>query len=265
MKTLRRTVYRHFLKHGRKFPWRETRDPYRILVSEVMLQQTQAGERTISKFGSFMDVFPSVTALSRASITEVYKLWQGLGYNRRAKALRDAALKIINEHRGSVPSERAELEALPGVGPYTAGAVRVFAFNKPEVLIETNIRTVFIHHFFPRARRVHDKKLLPLIEQAIDRKNPRKWYSALMDYGAALKRLEGNLSRKSRHYVRQDTFAGSTRDVRGQLLRILSDGTRSEVEILKALKVTKPRVTEGLRGLKKDGMVVFKRGRWSVA
>lgn len=265
MRELRRAVYEHFKHAGRIFPWRATTDPYHILVSEVMLQQTQAGERTIAKFSAFIEAFPTIAVLSRASVAEVYRLWQGLGYNRRAKALRDAAIAIVKNHGGKIPVTRTELEALPGVGSYTAGAVCVFAFNKPETLIETNIRTVFIHHFFPRTPKVHDKKLFPLIAQAIDKKNPRRWYSALMDYGAALKKEKGNVSRQSRHYLRQSTFKGSAREVRGNIMRALTAGPTS-VESLRGI-IKAPHVLLGkqLEALLREGMIVRKRGKFRLA
>ena len=262
-----------YKKERRVFPWRhpilkltrsgKVREPYYILVSEIMLQQTQAGARTIEKFKSFIEAFPTTKALAAASLAEVYRLWQGLGYNRRAKALRDAAIAI--EARGSFPETEEELLALPGVGPYTASAILAFAFNKPVTLVETNVRTAYIHHFFPNREVVPDTELLPLIEATVDRKRPREWYSALMDYGAWLKKEHGNVSRRSKHYVRQSAFKGSNREVRGKLLKVLLEKPKlSEVELIKTTGFEKERVISQLEALQKEGFVFKNRGRYAL-
>src|SRR3989338_7324816 len=143
MKDFRSTVWKYWKEHGRHdLPWRLTHDPYRILVSEVMLQQTQV-PRVIEKYKEFLKKFPTVRALAKASLSDVLKVWSGLGYNRRGKYLHDAAKEIV-----AVGNIREALaSSLPGVGPYTRAAVRVFAFNEPDILIETNIRAAYIHHF----------------------------------------------------------------------------------------------------------------------
>jgi A/G-specific adenine glycosylase len=248
----------------RSFPWRETNDPYHILVSEVMLQQTQAGARTVEKYHAFLAWFPTVQALALASVSDVYALWSGLGYNRRAKYLRDAAKYIVEAYDGAVPREVSLLERLPGVGPYTARAVCVFAFNKPEVLIETNIRTVFIHHFFPRSKAVHDKMLLPLIAATLDTKNPRTWYFALMDYGTALKRDGERAHRRSAHYLRQKPFEGSDRQVRGALLRALKEKPRTLKELVRTSSSSKDRIAQLLVKLVDEGMVMRVGTRYAI-
>jgi A/G-specific adenine glycosylase len=197
----------------RDLPWRRTRDPYHILVSEVMLQQTQAG-RVVPYYQAFIKQFPTAKALANAPLMSVLKAWQGLGYNRRAKYLYESA-KII--------TEKGFGERLPGVGPYTRAAVEAFAYNKPGIFIETNIRTVFIHYFFPRHKKVSDEKLLPLIEQALKKSKmePREFYSALMDYGTHLKRSGVHVNARSKHYVKQSRFEGSSRQLRGAIMREL--------------------------------------------
>lgn len=220
VRSFRRTVLTYWKQNGRhELPWRKTRDPYAILVSEIMLQQTQV-ERVIPYFTRWMQMFPTAQALARASLPVVLKCWSGLGYNRRAKHLHEAAMRIAQY---GMPREYAALRELPGVGDYTAKAVRVFAFGEPETLIETNVRSVFIHSFFPRARAVSDERLLPLIDAALDRRDPRRWYSALMDYGSFLKATTKNPSRRSRHHTRQSTFKGSLREVRGAILKASVD------------------------------------------
>lgn len=217
--SFQKIVWDYYRKNKRSFPWRETIDPYAIMVSEIMLQQTQA-ERVVPKFTAFMQKFPTPEVLAKASLTDVLSMWQGLGYNRRALFLKRAAEEVVSKHSGKIPNTLESLNALPGVGPYTAGAILAFAFNKPRVFIETNIRTVFIHHFFKNARsKIPDEKLLPHITQSLDKKRPRNWYSALMDYGAHLKSTLPNPSRKSTGHTKQSKFKGSHRELRGQILK----------------------------------------------
>jgi A/G-specific adenine glycosylase len=173
-KEFRRIVLKHWKENGRhKLPWRRTHDPYKILVSEVMLQQTQV-DRVVPYYKAFIKKFPTVRILAKAKLSEVLKLWSGLGYNRRAKYLRDAALAVVEKHSGKFPTEYEALRKLPGIGDYTARAVRVFAFNERDVLIETNVRTAYLHHFFANAKSVHDKELLPLILSRSGRRRPER-------------------------------------------------------------------------------------------
>lgn len=210
-----------FSLYGRhSLPWRKNYDPYHILVSELMLQQTQV-ERVIPKYVAFMKLFSTVEMLAQAPLKDVLIAWQGLGYNRRAKFLHQTAKEVVRQG-GRFPITYDELLTLPGVGPYTASAITAFSYNKPIRMIETNIRTVFIYHFFPNRDGVTDKELFPLIDEALDTNQPRIWYSALMDYGSTLKKILPNPSRKSKHHTKQSTFKGSLRQTRGEILRILS-------------------------------------------
>ena len=181
----RRTVLEHYRASKRDLPWRRTRDAYRILVSEVMLQQTQVA-RVQTFYENFIKKFPSFATLARSKKSDVLRAWQGLGYNRRALALKELAVIIVKKYGSKLPRDRKTLESLPGVGPYTAGAVRAFAWGQPDVFIETNIRRVFIHFFFPRRKKVSDREILLLVEKTLDRRDVRAWYFALMDYGAML-------------------------------------------------------------------------------
>lgn len=190
----------------------------------MMLQQTQV-LRVIPKYEAFLKEFPTAKSLAHAQLIDVLKNWSGLGYNRRAKYLHDAAKNIVSRHGRDFPKHDDELRALPGIGDYTAKAIRVFAYDEPEVLIETNIRTVFLHHFFPRSKKVEDATLIPLIASTLKGQDPRTFYSALMDYGSHLKLLHPNPSRRSKHYVRQSKFEGSVRQVRGEILRALARET----------------------------------------
>ncbi len=205
-------------------PWRETRDPYRILVSEIMLQQTQV-DRVRAKYDLFLVAFPDVAALASAPLDRVLAAWQGLGYNRRAVALQRTARILQAEHRGLIPDDTEALVALPGIGGATAASIRAFAFDAPVVFIETNVRRVFIHEFFPGREAVADAEILPFVAAALENRSPREWYYALMDYGAALARQVPNPNRRSRVYTRQSRFEGSDRQLRGAILRALVGGS----------------------------------------
>ncbi len=216
-----------YRQEGRSFPWRETRDPYAILVSELMLQQTQT-ERVVPKYLAWLEAFPTAADLAAAPFPQVLAAWSGLGYNRRAGYLQAACRQVMEELGGVFPSTAKELRRLRGVGAYTAGAVAAFAFNSPEVFIETNIRSVYLFFFFPAEKtggqKVADAQLMPLVQATLYRQDPRRWYYALMDYGARLKKSTANPNRRSRHYSRQSRFEGSLRQARGAIVRQLSLG-----------------------------------------
>ena len=262
----REIVYDHFRTQGRHaLPWRETRDPYAILVSEVMLQQTQV-ERVTEKYREFLATFPDLPALAAAPLQEVLARWQGLGYNRRAVNLKQCAEAVVARWDGALPSSPEELQTLPGIGPYTARAVAAFAFNAPTVFIETNIRTVFIHLLFPAAEKVHDRELIPLVAIALDRENPREWYSALMDYGTALKREHPNPSRRSAHHVRQSPFRGSNREVRGMLVKVLLEQPgKTRTELVACIGRDADVVGKNLEQLRKEGFIVSRGRRYFIA
>lgn len=212
-----------YRQEGRSFPWRETRDPYAILVSELMLQQTQT-ERVVPKYLAWLEAFPTAADLAAAPFPQVLAAWSGLGYNRRAGYLQSACRQVVQEFGGVFPSTAKELQRLKGVGAYTAGAVAAFAFNRPEVFIETNIRSVYLFFFYPDQEKVSDAQLMPLIQATVYHQDPRRWYYALMDYGAALKKSTANPNRRSHHYSRQSRFEGSLRQARGAIVRQLSLG-----------------------------------------
>ncbi len=217
----RSIVYEQYAANGRTFPWRETKDPYNILVSEIMLQQTQT-HRVLHKYAQFIEAFPTIISLAQGSLQDVLSLWQGLGYNRRALFLKKAAEVVLKDHKGILPDTAEGLSTLPGIGPYTASAVMTFAYNAPCVCIETNIRAVYIHHFFTDRKKVHDNEIEPLVEQTLDNNDPRNWYYALMDYGVLLKKKEVNPTRKSAHYQKQSRFEGSDRQIRGAVIALLT-------------------------------------------
>ncbi len=253
----REAVYAEYRERGRRLPWRETRDPWAILVSELMLQQTQAA-RVVPKYEEWLRRWPDPAALAAASVADALAAWSGLGYNRRALALKAAAAIIEYEHAGAVPEDSAVLRALPGVGAYTAGAVRAFAFGRPDVFLETNIRAALLHWFFPGREGVRDRELLPAAALVLDASDPRTWYYALMDYGAALKRLAPNPSRRSAHHVAQSRFEGSLRQARGAVVRLLSSEGPAEAERIHELcGMERERVAGALAALVAEGAVEY--------
>ena len=248
-------VLDYYQHHGRRMPWRETTDPYRVLISEVMLQQTQV-DRVRPRYDTFLETFPTVEALAAAPASEVLRAWQGLGYNRRALALQAAAIRIVTEHEGRVPDDPSELVTLPGIGPATAAAIAVYAFNRPEVFIETNVRRVFLHCFFPGHEKIRDTELLPLVRRALDPDHPREWYWALMDYGTHLAKTLPNPNRRSAHHAVQARFEGSRRQLRGRVLAaLLGAGPLTLGAIAGAAGASPDRVAPVLAQLAAEGFV----------
>lgn len=261
----RKKVRGHYARYGRRFPWRLTRDPYAIVVSEVMLQQTQT-TRVAQRFEGFIKVFPSFQALAQAPLREVLVHWQGLGYNRRAMFLQRLAQIVVRKHHGELPTTLEELRALPGIGPYTAGALLSFVYNKPAVFIETNIRAVFLEEFFPKKRKVRDAEIAAVVERTLDRRNPRQWYYALMDYGVACKKRRRGINVRSAHYLQQPKFRGSVREVRGKMVRLLTvKGRLSEEALRSEVACDEPRFMAALMGLRSDGIIIQKCGWFQIS
>jgi A/G-specific adenine glycosylase len=235
-RTFQTEVWDYYHAHGRnQLPWRVTTDAYHVAVSELMLQQTQVS-RVIPKYHQFLEQFPTVQELAAAPLGDVLLAWSGLGYNRRAKFLWQTAQQVVRDYDGVFPERLDELIQLPGIGSNTAGAILAYAYDQPVVFVETNIRTVFIRHFFDdQTSGVTDKAILELVVETLDREHPREWYWALMDYGAYLKQMVGNLNRLSKTYARQSTFQGSRRQVRGQILRALGSGARTLAALQKQI------------------------------
>ncbi len=224
-------IWHFYYAHKRPFVWRETKDSYAIVVSEIMLQQTQT-QRVAQKFPEFMEAFPTFQSLAQASTQELLRYWVGLGYNRRAFALQSIAQKVVTEYGGIFPKKPEVLETFKGIGPATAGSITAFAYNKPTVFIETNIRSVFLHLFFHEQEGISDKILYPLVAATVDQENAREWYYALMDYGVVIKKLYPNPSRKSKHHAKQSKFEGSDRQVRGTVIKLLT-----QQESIEAVKI----------------------------
>ena len=358
----RKIIYDYYRANARDLPWRKTRDPYRIFVSELMLQQTQV-ESVIPKYERFIVAFPDFGALARAPLRKILALWKGLGYNRRALYLKRAAEIIACDYNGMLPRDVEELAKLPGIGQATASAIAAFAFNKPVVFIETNIRRVFIHHFFnygfdnsfagtgrssrpardadtilsaqkfplsaenqafcvcencrqknhrnhtydyqffslehddyrcrqgnhPWPQReidaceicrtkhrqqslISDAEIFPLVEKMLDRKNPRRWYNALMDYGAMFGKQFPNPNRRSKHYVKQKPFEGSDREIRGKILEALLAKSQTEAALIASIGSTygvdnsyAERVKKCLAELQKEGILRYAQDFFTIA
>ncbi|MFO0793013.1 MAG: A/G-specific adenine glycosylase [Candidatus Brocadiaceae bacterium] len=257
-------IYDYYRKHGRVLPWRKTQHPYNILVSEIMLQQTQV-ERVLVKYERLIQVFPDFSTLARAPLKIILKEWQGMGYNRRAIALKHIAEKVVEEFHGHLPSSAEVLKTFPGIGRATASSIVAFAFNMPAVFIETNIRRVFIHCFFHDRNDVKDTEILPLVERTLDKTSPREWYYGLMDYGAMLKKEFENPNRRSAHYQKQSPFQGSNRQLRGNILKMLAnESSVSEQEITQKLQTDPEKIQYNLIQLEKEGFIKKKRGRFTI-
>lgn len=273
IKKFKAEVWSYYRGHKRDLPWRRTKNSYRILVSEMMLQQTQVS-RVLKKYPQFIKRFPNFQELAKSPIRNVLKAWQGLGYNRRGLALKRVAEIVVKKYRGVLPRDKASLEALPGIGQSTAGAILAFAYGISEPFVETNIRRAYIHFFFRRKKKIHDKEILELVTKTIDRKNSREWYWALMDYGAMLGALPKNPNQKSAHYAKQSRFAGSDRELRGKILKLLlAKKSVSEYALKKTVFVApsqnifqnKQRLKRIIQSLLRDNLACRRDGKICVS
>lgn len=229
-----------------------------------MLQQTQV-ERVVRKYREFISAFPDFKTLAKAPLREVLHVWQGMGYNRRALFLKKIAEEIVEKHTGKLSRKSEELAALPGIGKNTAASILAFAFNQPVTFIETNIRSVFIHFFFQDRNTVNDREILPLIDSTLDRKNPCAWYSALMDYGVMLKKTLPNPSRKSAHHQTQGSFAGSNRQLRGMIIKVLTNNPPiTEPALARVLKMPDQKINSILKQLQKEGFIKINGKKISI-
>jgi A/G-specific adenine glycosylase len=255
----------YFEEKGRSFPWRTDTRPWGVLVSEFMLQQTQT-EQVIPYWERWMRLWPAPEDLNKVSLEDALREWSGLGYNHRGRYVKDCARIITKKYGGKVPETPAELLSLPGIGAYTAGAVACFAYNHPGVFIETNIRASVLHFFFQGQNGVKDREIYPILEEALDRENPRRWYWALMDYGAALKRLTRNPGRRSARYSRQSSFKGSFRQIRGGLVKALvSRGPASAEELLEHTGFEREDLYRALAVLEKETMIAETGGIYRIS
>lgn len=253
--SFRKIIYQYYREHARSLLWRKTHNPYQICVSEIMLQQTQV-KRVTRKYRQFITAFPDFVSLAQVPLREILRVWQGLGYNRRALILKEIAEIVVAKYQGSLPRDLETLVRLPGIGQTTASAILAFAFNEPAVFIETNIRAVFIHFFFEDRTDIKDGEIHPLVATTLDRSNPRTWYYALMDYGAMVKRKYRNPGRKSAHYRKQSPFRGSNRQIREMIPRaLLQEPHISRLELAQKLEINRERLERGISQLQKEGLI----------
>ena len=251
----RTIVLDYYRNHGRDLAWRRTTDPYCILVSEIMLQQTQV-ERVAEKYPVFLAAFPDFPSLAGAPLSDVLAVWQGMGYNRRAISLQKCARRVVEEYDGMLPQDPDILATFPGIGRATAASICAFSFTMPVVFIETNIRRVFIHFFFGGHDTVDDAEILPIARQALLVEDSRTWYNALMDLGTALKKTGENVNRRSRQYTKQAAFEGSDRKIRGHILRLLLAEKRlTQKAIIKKCSEDPARVVRILNDLEGEGFI----------
>jgi A/G-specific adenine glycosylase len=249
-------IWSYYDKNKRVLPWRNVDDPYKVVISEIMLQQTQV-VRVLRKYEEFLAKFPTFQSLAHASTHDLLSVWKGLGYNRRGLYLQKLAQTVVHEFEGLLPREPDVLLQLPGVGKATASSIAAFAYNTPTLFIETNIRTVFLYFFFKGKTDVHDKDILPLVEQTLDRENPREWYYALMDYGVMLKSTGyRSLNQISRQYVKQSKFEGSKRQIRGKILEQILKNKSMTLEDLKK-EIVDVRLESVLEELVKEKFLVL--------
>lgn len=251
-------VWDYYNRKGRHdLPWRQPEadgsfDAYKIFVSEIMLQQTQVS-RVIPKFLEFITAFPTVFALAAAEQGDVLRAWSGLGYNRRARYLHQAAQTVVSHYAGKFPADQKQLVTLPGVGINTAGAILAYAYNLPAIFIETNIRTAFIHHYFAERTDVTDAEIVMRVAETLDREHSREWYWALMDYGSHLKQEIGNLNKLSKTYAKQSAFHGSKRQIRGRVLKLLGAGPLAYKEL--ETEITDERLPLVIQDLLSEGLI----------
>ncbi|MDC7245505.1 MAG: DNA repair protein [Sphaerochaetaceae bacterium] len=241
--------------NGRKFEWRETCDPYRILLSELMLQQTQTG-RVLPKYRQFLSLWPTLEDMAASTLTDVLFAWKGLGYNRRAKALRDIA-RMSEPYGYTLPPDEKILRTFPMIGEATSAAIMAFAYQKRSIYLETNIRRVIIHHFFVSSDAVKDREIRKILEALADRQSDMKmWYYALMDYGVMIKKTGINPNRRSHHYHKQSPFENSNRQIRSALLHTITvEGIQPKRALLQRFSFEPGRIEGALKQLEDEGFI----------
>ncbi len=242
-------------QHKRDLPWRRTINPYRIMISEIMLQQTQV-DRVIPKYKAFLKVFPTVWDLAEAPVSQVLELWSGLGYNSRAIRLQEAVKVICKRYDGQVPKNRDVLLDLPGIGPYTANAILSFAHNLPFPCIDTNIRRIILHEL-QLPEKTSAEKLYAIAESLIPENRSREWHNALMDYGSSIL-----TARKTgiKSLTTQSKFLHSRRWYRGQILKTLVKEKEISVkELADRLQKSSEEIEEILIDLEKNKLIARKQ------
>jgi len=262
----RSIIKNHYKTRGRKYPFRDSshyNDPYKVIVSEIMLQQTQA-DRVVEKYLAFIKQFPDFKSLANASTENVLKAWIGLGYNRRALALKEIAETVITRYQGKLPASIEKLEEFPSIGSNTAASIATFAFNMAVPFIETNVRAVYLLFFFHGKENVKDTEILDIVKKTLDRENPREWYYALMDYGVLLKKTGRDPTKKSTDRPKQKPFKGSTRQFRGNILKALIQGPKMIDDLASELCIDKNVVENVAARLVAEGFLVKEGSKYKI-
>jgi A/G-specific adenine glycosylase len=258
-----------YSQHQRDLPWRHTRDPYRILISEIMAQQTQIS-RVVIKYTQWLERFPTVVELADASVSEVLKYWSGLGYNRRALNLKKIAEKIAHDYNGIFPQDEKDLISLPGIGRYTARAILCFAFDKQIAVVDTNVRKVILTQIIhnPQGFKLSDssnnntlseKEFEDIAQQLLPHGKAYEWNQALMDYSSAV------LKKEKIPIPKQSKFIGSHRYYRSKVLKVLLEKKEVNVEEIGELIKSDYTIEEKewlqklLEELAKEGFILFDR------
>jgi A/G-specific adenine glycosylase len=264
-RALQQRLLAWYADNRRDLPWRRTTDPYAVLVSEIMLQQTQV-PRVTPRFIAWLEAWPTLESLAAAPLADVLQRWQGLGYNNRARRLQECAVAAVatapDGRPAELPRTQGGLRALPGIGPYTARAVLIFAHNDDMAAVDANVRRVLTHEL-ALPGDLTDTQLQAVADAALPRGRSRDWHNALMDYGSLVltARATGIASR-----TRQSTFEGSRRQKRARLLRLLLDGgPQSLSELSVALGQHLEETADLVERLRRDGLVVEAGGTVSVA
>ncbi|HWR27858.1 MAG TPA: Fe-S cluster assembly protein HesB [Candidatus Thermoplasmatota archaeon] len=237
IKRFQKKVFSFYEKNKRDLPWRKTIDPYKILLSELMLQQTQV-KRVILYYEKWIARWPTIDALASASLPEVLHMWMGLGYNTRAKNLHTTARKIVATFNSDVLQAMKQYKELPGIGKYTSQAVQIFSSNSDLVTVDTNIRRILISEF-KLPIKIADKELWLLAETCLPLGESRDWHNALMDYGALhMTAQKTGIKPKTQ----QTQFEGSNRQIRAQILRCLLQKSMSFSELEKTVGIGQMRL-----------------------
>lgn len=259
----REYIFSWWKENRRDLPWRHTHDPYRIFVSEIMLQQTQVS-RAILKYNEFLSLFPRISDLAQSPLGDVLVAWKGLGYNRRALFAQKTAVEIVKKYHGVFPNDPIQLMTLPGIGVYTSQAICVFAYKMDLPLVDTNIRKIITHFFYDDVAQKEkdiEKKALEILPK--DRS--WEWHQALMDFGA----LElSKLLPKTKSVKGKIPFRETDRFIRGKIIDVLREGTYLEKKLLAILldltKRDEQAVTKNLQMLTKEGLIAFKSGTYRL-
>jgi len=250
IKSFQHKIFQFYKQNKRDLPWRNTTDPYKILVSEFMLQQTQVN-RVITYYKKWMKQWPTVYKLADEEYKNVLQAWMGLGYNRRAMYLHQSAKVIAHEFKGDVLQAVHHFDKLPGIGLYTCKAIQIFAANENIATVDTNIRRILINEFNLK-KLIPDKDLFQLAERCLPKKRSRDWHNALMDYGAIyLTSKKTGIKPKTI----QSKFDGSDRQIRGKILRMLLNDQQSEYQLEQKLQIDSKRLSKILVKMKKEGTV----------